>query len=202
MSIVVAHHGSRRLKRYRRRARTNRTNKGRGESRLLSRQRVITFNTKFVSMSTSHVASGWLFQHVISCLPDVNVSSPRLLQWPSKECMQEVIAWVWGSVTHGSAVEQYTWALSVLIRTLLPEGMAFGHAKMETSCLLLHVLLACTLVELRQAFRRRKPQMWACRVARVLNVGWFDHIRNLDTSFRVWGLLKMELCTDSSPRKN
>ena len=44
MSIVVALHGSRRLKRYRRRARTNRTNKGRGESkrwlRFLSGKRI------------------------------------------------------------------------------------------------------------------------------------------------------------------
>ena len=32
-----------------------------------------------------------------------------------------------------------------------------------------------------QAFRRRKPQRWACRIARVLSVGWFDHIRTLDT---------------------
>ena len=100
--------------------------------------------------------------------------------------MQEVIAWVWGSVTHGNAVEQYTWALTVLIRTLLPEGMAYGHAKVETSCLLLHVLVACTVVELHQAFRRRKPQRWACRVARVFSVGWFDLIRNLDTSLIVF----------------
>ena len=80
----------------------------------------------------------------------------------------------------------YTWALSVLIRTLLTEGMAYGHAKVETSCLLLHVLVACTLVELRQAFRRRKRQRWECRVARVLSVGWFDLIRNLDTSLVVF----------------
>ena len=53
-----------------------------------------------------------------------------------------------------------------------------------TSCLVLHVLVACTLVELRQAFRRSKPQR--CRVARVLSVGWFDHIRNLDTSLIVF----------------
>ena len=41
------------------------------------------------------------------------------------------------------------------------------------------------VVELRQALRRRKPQRWACRVARFLSVGWFDHIRNLDTSLVV-----------------
>ena len=103
-----------------------------------------------------------------------------------QESMQEVIVWVWGSVTHRNVVEQHTWALSVLIRTLLPEGMAYVHAKMETSCLFLHVLVACTLVELRQAFRSRKPQSWACCVARVLSVGWFDHIRNLDTSLVVF----------------
>ena len=74
--------------------------------------------------------------------------------------MQEVIVWVWGSVTHGSALEQYTWALSVLIRTLLPEGMAYGHAKMETSCLLLHVLVACTLVELRACRVCQSTQCW------------------------------------------
>ena len=119
-------------------------------------------------------------------LSSVHGRIPRLLQWPSKESMQKGSVWVWGSVTHGNAVEQYTWALSVLVRTLLPEGMAFGHTKMETSCLVLHVLVACTLVELRQAFRRRKPQRWACRVARVLSVGWFDHIRNLDTSLVVF----------------
>ena len=45
---------------------------------------------------------------------------------------------------------------------------------------------ACTLVELRQAFRRRKPQRWACRVARVLSVGWFDHVRNLNISLVVF----------------
>ena len=110
----------------------------------------------------------------------------RLLQWSSKESMQEVIAWVWGSVTHGNAVEQYTWALTVLIRTLLPEIMAYGHAKVETSCLLPHVLVACTVVELHQPFRRRKPQRWACRVARVLSVGGFDLIRYLDTSLIVF----------------
>ena len=42
--------------------------------------------------------------------------------------MHEVIAWVWGSVRHANAMEQYTWALSVPIRTLLPEGMASGRA--------------------------------------------------------------------------
>ena len=93
---------------------------------------------------------------------------------------------VWGSVTHGIAVEQHAWALSVLVRTLLPEGMAYGHVKIETSCLALHVSAACTLVELRQALRRRKLQRWACRVARVLCVGWFDHIRNLDTPLVVF----------------
>ena len=45
-SNVVALHVSRRLKTYRRRARTNRTNNGRGAGRPLSRQRGITFNTK------------------------------------------------------------------------------------------------------------------------------------------------------------
>ena len=37
--------------------------------------------------------------------------------------------------------KQYTWALSLLIRSLIPEGMAYGHARVETSCLLLHVLV-------------------------------------------------------------
>ena len=185
-SNVVALHGSRRLKTYRRRARTNRTNNGRGAVRPLSRQRGITFNTKFVSMSKSHVTSSWLSPSVTSCRPGVAARIPRLLQWPSKERMQEVIVWVWGCVTHGNAVDQYTWALTVLITTWLPEGMACGHAKVETSCLLMHVLVACTVVELHQAFRRRKPQRWACRVARVLSVGWFDLIRNLDTSLIVF----------------
>ena len=145
-------------------------------------------------MSKSHVTSGWLSQPVTSCPPGVDARIPRLLQWSSKESMQEVIAWVWRSVTHGNAVEQYTWALSVLIWTLLPEGMAYGHAKVE--------LVACTLVELRQASRRRKPQRWTCRVARILSVGWFDLVRNLDTSLvRFWGLLKMGLCADSPGRK-
>ena len=63
----VALHGSRRLKRYRRRARTNRTKNRRGEGRPLSRQRGITFNTKFVSMSKSHVARGWLSPPFTSC---------------------------------------------------------------------------------------------------------------------------------------
>ena len=83
-------------------------------------------------------------------------------------------------------MEQCTWALSVLIRTLLPECMAYGHAKVETSRLLLRVLVACTLVELHQAFRRRKPQRWACRVARVLSVGWFRLIQDLDASLVVF----------------
>ena len=98
---------------------------------------------------------------------------------------------VWGSVTHGNAVEQYTWALSVLIRTLSTESMAYGHAKVEASCLVLHVSVACTLVELRQALRRRKPQRWACRVCRALSVGWFEHVQNLNIShciFFAWDL--------------
>ena len=32
-----------------------------------------------------------------------------------------------------NAIEQYTWALSVLFRTLVPEGMAYGHANVQTS---------------------------------------------------------------------
>ena len=91
-----------------------------------------------------------------------------------------VIAWVWGSVGHGNAIEQYSWALSVLFRTLLPEGMANGRGNLEASCVLFHVLVACTFVELHQAFR------WACRVARVLSVGWFRLIQDLDTSFVVF----------------
>ena len=186
MSSDVALHGSRRLKRYRRRARRSRSNNARGEGRPLSWQRVITSNTKFVS------ACGWLSPLVASCPPGVHARIPRLLQWPSIESMQEVIVWVWGSVMHGNAVEQYTWALSVLVTTLLPEGMAYGHAKMETSCLLLHVLVACTLVELRQAFCRRKPQRWACRVARVLNVGWL-------ITFEIWTHLSLYFCGVSVP---
>ena len=53
-------------------------------------------------------------------------------------------------------------------------------------CFLLHVLVAYTLVELHRAFQRRKPQRWACRVARVLSVGWFRLIRDLDTSLIVF----------------
>ena len=54
VSNVVALHVSRRLKTYRRRARTNRTNNGRSAGRFLSRQRRITFHTKFVSTSQVH----------------------------------------------------------------------------------------------------------------------------------------------------
>ena len=106
-SNVVALHRSRRLKRgNRRRARTNRTNNGRGESRPQSRQRVNVF---FVSMSKSRVTGGWLSQPVISCPPGVNARIPRLLQWPGKEAVHEVIVWVWGSVRHGNAMELYYW---------------------------------------------------------------------------------------------
>ena len=59
-------------------------------------------------------------------------------------------------------------------------------ANLDASCILLHVLVACTLVELHQAFRRRKPQRWTCRVARVLSVGWFRLIHDLDTSLVVF----------------
>ena len=59
-------------------------------------QRGITFNTKLVSMSKSRVTSGWLSQPVTSCPPGVDARISRLLQWSSKESMQEVIAWVLG----------------------------------------------------------------------------------------------------------
>ena len=54
--------------------------------------------------------------------------------------MHEVIVWVWGSVTHGNAVEQYTWALSVLIRTLLPKKHGLracedGNVVLVAACL-------------------------------------------------------------------
>ena len=79
---------------------------------------------------------------------------------------KRVIAWVWGSVRHGNAIVDSECSL----RTLPLEGMQ------------LHVLVACTLVELHQAFQRRKPERWACRVARVFGVGWFRLIQDLDTS--------------------
>ena len=154
-------------------------------------------------MSKSRVTGGWLSQPVISCPPGVNARIPRLLQWPGKERVQEVIAWLWGSVGDGNALEQYSWALSVLIRTLLPDGMAYGRGNPEASCLLLHVLVAC------QAFRRRKPQRWACPVARVLSVGgfvsfkiWTHHLLYSCVVYvRVWVLQKVGLCMVSSPRK-
>ena len=111
---------------------------------------------------------------------------PEFHDCSSGRAKTAVIAWVWGSVRHGNAIEQFSWALSVLIRSLVPEGIACGHANVETSCLVLHVLVACTLVELHQAFRPRKPQRWACRVARVLSVGWFHLIQDLDTSLIVF----------------
>ena len=155
-------------------------------------------------MSKSRVTGRWLSQPVISCPPGVNARIPRLLQWPSEEGMHEVVAWVWGSVRHGNAIQKYTWALSVLIRTLLPEGMACGRANLEASCLLLHVVMACTLVELHRAIQRRKPERWACRVARVLSVGWFRPTQDLDTSLVVFlrgTFLKVDLCMVSCQKK-
>ena len=208
-SNVVALHGSRRLKTYRRRARTSRTNKGRGAGRPLSRQRDITFNTKFVSMSKSHVTSSWLSPPVTSCPPGVDARIPRQPQWSSKESMQEVIAWVWGSVTHRNAVEQYTWALSVLIRTLLPEGWPVGMRKWKRR--------ACCCMSWWRA------HWWSCvrRVVAASRRGGRAVLpkysvlgglvekgiwKHLSLYFcvvfvRVWGLLKVGLCTDSSPRK-
>ena len=160
MSIVVALHVSRRLKRNRRRARTNRTNNCRGESRPQSSQLVITFNTKFCLHVEVARDIGWLSQPVISCPPGVNARIPRLLQWPGKESVHEVIAWVWGSVGHENAREQYSWALSVLIRTL-PEGL--------------------TGVQIW----KHRAYCWACRVA-MLSVGWFRLIQDMDTSLVVF----------------
>ena len=155
-------------------------------------------STQTLSPCRSRTSQGLLSQPVFSCPSGINARIPRLLQRPSKEGLHEVIAWVWGSVRHGNAMEQYSWAHSVLIRTLFPEGMSYGRANLEASCLLLHhVLVACTLVELHKAFRRRMPQRWACRVARVLSAGWFRLIQDLDTSLvvhvRVWVLHKVGL---------
>ena len=114
---------------------------------------VITFNTKFVSMSKSRVmGDGYLSRS----FPVRQASTPEFhgcSQWPSEEGMHEVIAWVWGSVTSS----QYSGTVHLgsqrsHVRTLLSEGMAYGRAKVEASCLLLHVVVACTLVELHQAF--------------------------------------------------
>ena len=186
MSIVVALHEPRRWKRgHRHRARTNRTNNGRGESRPI-RGNGLSRSTQSLSRCRSCTSQGgWLSLPVLSCPLSVNARIPRLLKWRSKESIQEVGAWVLGSVRHGNAIEQHTWALSVLIRTLLPEGMACWRANVQASCLLLHVLVACTLVELHQAFRRRKPWRWACRVARVPSVVWFRLIQDLYTSLVV-----------------
>ena len=91
----------------------------------------------------------------------------------------------------------------------LPEGVAFGRATLGASCLLQHVLVACTLLELHQAFQRRKLQTWTCRVARVLSVGWFRFIQNLDISLIVFlrvllwlGPSEGGIVLDSSPRKH
>ena len=91
---------------------------------------------------------------------------------------------------------------------LLPEGMAHGHAKMEKSCLVLHDLLACTLVELRRFVAA------SLRGGRAVLPGYsvlgglitFEIWTHLSLYFcvvsvRVWGLLKVRLSTDSSPRK-
>ena len=51
-------------------------------------------STKFVSMSKSHATGGWLSQPAISCPTGVGARIPGLLQWPCKESMHEVIAWV------------------------------------------------------------------------------------------------------------
>ena len=75
-------------------------------------------------------------------------------------------------------------------------GMACGRANLEASCLLLHVLVACTLVELHKAFRRREPQRWACRVATVLSVGLFRLIQDLHTSLVVF---LRGTCSDLGP---
>ena len=170
------------LERYRRRARANRTNNGRGESRPYSRQRVITFSTKFVSTSKSHATSGWLPQPVISCPSGVGARIRRLFQWPSKTSMHEVVAWVWSCPSWESNR---------------------GRANLKTSFSLLHVLVA--LHTGGAASSVSTPQTSACLVARVLNVGWFHLIQDLDTSLicvvhvRVRVLLKVELCVVSSP---
>ena len=90
-------------------------------------------------------------------------------------------------VSEDSRILWNEWALSVLIRTLVPEGMAHGHANGGNVVLVAACLGGVhTLVELHRALRRRKPQRWACRVARVLSVGWLHLIQNLDTSLIVF----------------
>ena len=80
--------------------------------------------------------------------------------------------------------------------------MAYGRANLELSCPLLHVVVACALVELHQAFPRRKPQRCARRVVPGYSV-WcgsskiWTHLLHV----RVWVLLKVELCMVSSQRK-
>ena len=73
----------------------------------------MTFNTKFASMSKSHVTGGWLSQPVLSCPLGVNARIPLLLQWPNKESIQEVIAWVWEDLSVTGTQSNSTLGLSV-----------------------------------------------------------------------------------------
>ena len=71
------------------------------------------------------------------------------------------------------------------------------------------VLAAACMSWWRAHWWSRKPQRWACRVVRVLSVGGLISLgiwTHLSLYYcvvfvRVWSLLKVGLCTDSSPRK-
>ena len=165
----------------------------------------------FVSMSKSHVTGRWLSQPVLSCPSGINARIPRLLQWPSKEGMHEVNAWVWGSVRHGNANRTvHLGSQRSHSEPYYLKAWRHRHANLEASCLLLHVLVACTLVELPQAFRAPQAsevgmpccQGTQCGGGFVSSKIWTHLLLySCVVHVRVWVLLKLELCMVSSQRK-
>ena len=102
------------------------------------------------------------------------------------------------------ARQKYTWALSVLFRTLLPEGMAYGRAKFGSivptaACRGgVHIGGVASGVSTPQASEVGMPCCQGAQCGVVLS-----HPRSGHTCVvhvRVWVLLKVELCVVSSQK--
>ena len=155
VSIVVAIHGSRRLKRYRRRARTNRTSNGRGEGRAVE-------------------ATGYHVQHKVCLHVEVArnrwvvVSASTFLSArrqcqnsttaPVAEQRQRLLLGFGDLFVMGMQSNSFRGLSAFSFDLWFLKALLLGMQMWKPSCLVLHVLVACTLVELHQAFRRRKPQ--------------------------------------------
>ena len=107
-------------------------------------------------------------------LPSISLASTlplyitAVLTSPSEDGAAHVANWVWVVLGEKGGLPMLAMAFALAARTLVPLGAKFGLTSQPLCDMLLHLMVAVSIGDLRIAFSGNSRPRWAYRLAKLL----------------------------------